>query len=87
MIRGLVPAEKLLEWSVEDGWEPLCKFLDKDVPKEDFPHANTRGEGWAAREEQATSLWVGTALRNLAIIVGSLALGGVLGYRQIRQQL
>ena len=25
MIRGLVPKEKLLEWSVEDGWEPLCK--------------------------------------------------------------
>lgn len=25
MVRGMVPKEKLLEWSVEDGWEPLCK--------------------------------------------------------------
>jgi hypothetical protein len=25
MVRGLVPKENLLEWSVEDGWEPLCK--------------------------------------------------------------
>lgn len=25
MIRGLVPKERLLEWSVEDGWEPLCE--------------------------------------------------------------
>jgi hypothetical protein len=25
MIRGLVPKDRLLEWSVEDGWEPLCK--------------------------------------------------------------
>lgn len=25
MIRGFVPKERLLEWSVEDGWEPLCK--------------------------------------------------------------
>lgn len=25
MIRGLVPKENLLEWTVEDGWEPLCK--------------------------------------------------------------
>lgn len=28
MIRGMVPKEKLLEWSVEDGWEPLCKVFD-----------------------------------------------------------
>lgn len=25
MIRGLVPKDRLLEWSVEDGWEPLCE--------------------------------------------------------------
>lgn len=25
MIRGLVPKDRLLEWSVEDGWAPLCK--------------------------------------------------------------
>lgn len=24
MVRGLVPKERLLEWAVEDGWEPLC---------------------------------------------------------------
>lgn len=25
MVRGMVPKENLLEWTVEDGWEPLCK--------------------------------------------------------------
>lgn len=25
MVRGMVPQDQLLEWSVEDGWEPLCK--------------------------------------------------------------
>ena len=30
MNRGLVPKETLLEWSVEDGREPLCK--DRDCP-------------------------------------------------------
>jgi hypothetical protein len=25
MIRGMVPKDHLLEWAVEDGWEPLCK--------------------------------------------------------------
>lgn len=24
-VRGLVPAERLLEWQAQDGWEPLCK--------------------------------------------------------------
>lgn len=24
MVRGMVPKDNLLEWSVEDGWEPLC---------------------------------------------------------------
>lgn len=28
MIRGLVPKERLLEWSVEDGWEPLCEVSE-----------------------------------------------------------
>lgn len=31
MIRGLVPKEQLLEWTVEDGWDPLCEFLGKEV--------------------------------------------------------
>lgn len=25
-----------------DGWEKLCKFLEKDAPGEDFPHDNRR---------------------------------------------
>ncbi|EGC45103.1 conserved hypothetical protein [Histoplasma capsulatum var. duboisii H88] len=41
MIRGLVPPERLLEWKVEDGWEPLCKFLGKEVPHgQPFPRRN-----------------------------------------------
>ncbi|KAB5511334.1 hypothetical protein GE09DRAFT_917549, partial [Coniochaeta sp. 2T2.1] len=41
MIRGLVPEERLLEFSVEDGWEPLCRFLGKQIPDEPFPHFNS----------------------------------------------
>ena len=39
-VRDTVPAEKLLEFAVTDGWEPLCKFLEVDVPDEPFPHLN-----------------------------------------------
>jgi hypothetical protein len=47
-----VPPERLLEWSAQDGWEPLCKFLGKDIPDEPFPHVNTSDKGWKERETQ-----------------------------------
>ena len=40
MVRGLVETDRLLEWSVTDGWSPLCKFLNKEVPLEEFPSGN-----------------------------------------------
>ncbi|SHF36463.1 hypothetical protein SAMN04487965_2042 [Microbulbifer donghaiensis] len=43
-IVGLVPAEQLLLFDVRDGWEPLCEFLQCEVPKEDFPRENAAGE-------------------------------------------
>ena len=27
-----VPKENLLVWNLKDGWEPLCKFLNKPIP-------------------------------------------------------
>ncbi|KAH8834827.1 hypothetical protein DL96DRAFT_1571915 [Flagelloscypha sp. PMI_526] len=44
MIRGLVPRDRLLEWTVEDGWDPLCYFLDHPVPLEAFPRINSADE-------------------------------------------
>lgn len=57
-IRELVPKERLLEFNLKDGWEPLCKFLEKPVPVSDvrlmycgsaddiqavpFPHENDK---------------------------------------------
>jgi len=39
-VRSLAPKYNFLEFSVTDGWEPLCKFLGKEVPNEPFPHVN-----------------------------------------------
>jgi len=39
-VRRLVPPERLLEYSVSDGWRPLCKFLGKEEPKISFPRGN-----------------------------------------------
>jgi hypothetical protein len=41
-IRRLVPKERLLELNVKEGWEPLCKFLGKEVPAKSFPRTNER---------------------------------------------
>jgi hypothetical protein len=39
-VRSVVPPENLLEFKPQDGWEPLCTFLGKEVPDEPFPHIN-----------------------------------------------
>jgi hypothetical protein len=38
------PPEKLLVYEVSQGWEPLCKFLNKPVPDVPFPHVNDTEE-------------------------------------------
>ena len=43
-IKAKVPTEKLLIFSVDQGWEPLCKFLGEDIPDIDFPNVNNRSE-------------------------------------------
>ncbi|MFY1670496.1 sulfotransferase family protein [Plantactinospora sp. WMMB334] len=40
-VRATVPAGRLLEFDVAQGWGPLCEFLGVDVPAEPFPLLNT----------------------------------------------
>ncbi|KAJ5279590.1 hypothetical protein N7478_004962 [Penicillium angulare] len=72
MIRGMVPKENLLEWYVEDGWEPLCKFLDKPVPDEPFPRTNTPGN-FAGRKENLIKSRFFRVLRNMFLTTATLA--------------
>lgn len=41
-VKAIVPEDKLLIFSVDQGWEPLCKFLEMPVPETDFPNVNDR---------------------------------------------
>jgi hypothetical protein len=36
-VRARVPAKRLLVYDVAAGWDPLCAFLDREVPAEPFP--------------------------------------------------
>jgi len=43
-VRKAIPADRLLEWSAADGWEPICARLGLPVPSEPFPITNTTHE-------------------------------------------
>lgn len=42
-VRDLVPKDQLLEYNVKQGWGPLCRFLEMDVPDKPFPKLNEGG--------------------------------------------
>lgn len=41
-LERLLKAEgrEYLDWTVEDGWGPLCAFLEQKVPESEFPSGN-----------------------------------------------
>lgn len=43
-VRNAVPKERLLEFDVKQGWEPLCNFLDLPIPDVPFPHVNDKAK-------------------------------------------
>ncbi|HTA28089.1 MAG TPA: sulfotransferase [Bacteroidia bacterium] len=43
-VLATVPKERLLVFKVQDGWEPLCKFLNVPIPNTPFPRSNSKDE-------------------------------------------
>ncbi len=43
-VKAAIPANRLLEYQVKQGWDPLCAFLGLAVPSEAFPRTNDREE-------------------------------------------
>ena len=69
-VQEYVPAERLLVFRVQDGWEPLCKFLGRDVPTgAAFPHLN---EGKETLKQLARERLFGNWIRaaKVAIVAG-----------------
>ena len=53
-VRRDVPANRLLEYRVGEGWEPLCDFLGVATPDTPFPRLNDRN---STRELLIAALW------------------------------
>ncbi len=71
LIRKVTPKDRLLEFKFKDGWEPLCRFLGKEVPDVEFPHINDS----KAMEEKIGIVLKAAALRllkNVALVGGSV---------------
>lgn len=49
-LRKIVPKDNLLEYKVQDGWGPLCEFLDVPKPEIPFPRIN-EGDSFNERRE------------------------------------
>jgi hypothetical protein len=43
-VRAGIPASRLLEWNLGDGWDPICERLGLPVPGEPFPVTNSTAE-------------------------------------------
>ena len=43
-VKRAVPKDRLLVFNVNDGWEPLCNFLDVPIPDQPFPRVNDTKE-------------------------------------------
>ena len=74
-VRRVVPAHRLLEYRVSEGWGPLCEFLEVPVPEVPYPTGNAPQEFMEAH----TRLWkiaVYLSARRIALFSLPLVLAG-----------
>lgn len=72
-VQERVPPERLLVFRVQDGWEPLCRFLGREIPAGvPFPHLN---EGKETLEALARERLFGRWKRAARIAVPAIAVG------------
>ncbi len=43
-VQAAFAGDRLLTYTIGDGWEPLCRFLEKPVPDAPFPSTNSSDE-------------------------------------------
>lgn len=70
-VRAAVPVDRLLVFSADQGWGPLCEFLGVSVPNSDFPNVNDRSEIKKSIREITRAAYVilGVGLAGLACMV------------------
>ena len=77
-VKAAVPPEKLLVFSVDQGWGPLCQFLNVPVPDKPFPRVNDR----ASMKKMLNGMTRG-AYAILAGLAGGLAAVAYIAWRAL----
>lgn len=88
--RDRIPAERRMEFRVQDGWGPLCEYLEVPVPmikdeetgkmvEAPFPHVNDR-EAFEVRAGLIKKQHMATAKQNMFAMLGRMAVTGAMGY-------
>lgn len=67
-VKAAVPADRLLIFTVDQGWEPLCRFLEVEVPKSAFPKVNDRAEIKKTIADITKGAYVFLAIGALALV-------------------
>jgi hypothetical protein len=68
-VRNSIAPHRFLEFNVQQGWKPLCEFLEFDLPQSDFPHLNSGVSG--------PSKIIAKAIRKLSLRPIAIAVGMV----------
>ena len=69
-VKAKVPADRLLVFQPEDGWEPLCEFLGVPVPERSYPHLNQGDQVERMLRRAGYAGWTA-----LALVAGLLGYG------------
>ncbi len=67
-VRRIVPKDRLLEYKLDDGWEPVCKFLGKPIPHVPFPKINDQ-----AYMDEGIRIVTARSMNNVLFNVGRYA--------------
>lgn len=67
LVKRIAPPERYLEFKFEDGWKPLCDFLQKPIPDVPLPHVNEA----AALKEKINAI-VLQGIKNALLTTSSL---------------
>lgn len=94
-VRATVPPEQLLEFSVKEGWAPLCKFLDVPTPHGPFPNVNDQQEFQRRMAASKRRTFVRLGLGLAVVGVGAFVLAGfflprpfsIVGLRPVERQV
>ena len=65
-----------LDWEVKEGWQPLCQYLGKEQPDEDFPWKNKGGDEFKRNADKCIEkMLVRAALKMCAVVTPMVAVG------------